>query len=736
MISFKILNSTIIPYLGLFFISSLFFLILYKFLILKFPFFSLKVISGAFDWKGSKGKITPGRAFFSGIMGSFFPGTFLGFSLALSLSGPGIVVLIFLIHTLQTSIEYVLSTSSFLFRKRREDGTLDTGILSGLDKYSRVKWFGVFYGFILILISLLSSLWNLSFLNTIHYANIENSRIIPFEPSSLIVFFIIFLILIYNGEIRRIALFSKIVMYAFIIFMFLSFTLNPIDLNSYSLVFQEFPRLFKKEKIIFTVYSLYFYMVLSEVPNIRFNLFAGYIRTDFSAKAGIASLLAPLIQFIFVLLCYGLLYRFFLENQLFIKDPNNIFELLIQFQLKYLPLFFIQYSDSEILQFLLISICLLLLFSSFLSWFFTGNIISRQLSLRFNIPNFYPTLSILLFIVLGSFMNSFLNDYKFYVLYFFGLSLILTFTIIFSLLYHQLAKYELNKYFDSYHGGIDLSRDIFILLFTLIPSNLISKIFGLLSLIQFPKMIMIFIIKIFSKIYKINLNEVKKDISEFKNLNEFFIRELKEGVRPIEKNKKVIVSPVDALLNRRGTIQKKMLIQAKGIHYSLKDLLGDPDYIPYFENGKYCVLYLSPQDYHRIHTPFDCEVEGYTYSPGSLFPVNEPAVEGVYGLFPKNERLTTFLKTRYGRIAMVKVGATNVGKIRVMYDSIQTNQWIRRKKIIKYNHKILFQKGMEIARFEMGSTVILIFENHKVEFLEEAPEGIKVKYGQGIAKFK
>ncbi|GIX40401.1 MAG: hypothetical protein KatS3mg129_0134 [Leptospiraceae bacterium] len=381
---------------------------------------------------------------------------------------------------------------------------------------------------------------------------------------------------------------------------------------------------------------------------------------------------------------------------------------------------------------------MILLFSSFLTWFYSGNMILRQIATKLKLSNFYPLFSIFFYLYLIFFVNwESIEIYKnFYILLGFISGIVSILTILFALLYYNLGKYELLKYMESYEGGIDLSRDLFVMIFTILPSNLLSKLFGFVSLIRFPQPLMYWIILGFAKYYKINLEEVKNDLRSFKNLNEFFIRELKDDVRIIDKRKKIIVSPVDALLSRRGTIQEGLLIQTKGIYYTLKDLLGDPDFLPFFENGKYCVLYLSPQDYHRIHAPFDCEVEGYTYTPGHLFPVNEPAVEGLYGLFPKNERLTTFLKTEYGRIAMIKVGATNVGKIRVMYDSIQTNTWIRRKKAIRYKHKIIFEKGQEIARFEMGSTVILIFERDKVEFLDTALEGIKVKLGQAIAKFK
>ena len=738
MLSYKLITGLIYPYIIVFLIAGLFFLFYYKFLVLRFPLLSLKILSGALDWKGSKGKITPGKAFFSGILGSFFPGQLLGLIVALAFSGPGIILLIWIVHFLQASIEFVLSTVSFKFRIRNPNGNLETGLLLGVERFSRIRWFGFVYTIFFVVLSILYGFWDLSFLHILSNSKSLKHPLL-LDSNSLMILFIIFMILIFNGGIRRIGLFAKIVAYTMILLIILIGISYKKSLELFPLILNEFLVLFSNtQNIKITLFSIVIYSILSEIPSPKLNLFSGYVRTDHAAKQGIATIIYPLIQSIIVFLLMGTIYEFIQNAKIEIQDLNEIHVVLSQIHMQLLESLILSPSREVSINFLIYFLIILILFSSFLTWFFSGNMILRQIAYRFKFPNFYPTLSIFIYIYLIFFINWELYElYKnFYIIFIFVSGIVSILTIIFALIYYNLGKYELTKYQESYQGGIDLSRDLYVMIFSIIPSNLLSKLFGLISLIQFPQPIMYWIILGFTKLYKIDLNEVKNDIKSFKNLNEFFIRELKDGIRKIDKGKKIIVSPVDALLSRRGTIQEGLMIQTKGIYYTLKDLLGDPDYIPYFENGKYCVLYLSPQDYHRIHAPFDCEVEGYTYSPGHLFPVNEPAVEGLYGLFPKNERLTTFLKTRYGRIAMVKVGATNVGKIRVMYDSIKTNTWIRRKKAIQYKHKIIFKKGQEIARFEMGSTVILIFEKNKVEFLEEAPEGIKVKLGQAIAKFE
>lgn len=737
MISYKLITGIIYPYLIVFLAAGIFLLFYYKFLFFRFPFLAIKILSGALDWKGSRGKITPGRAFFSGILGSFFPGQFMGLFLSLMISGPGIILLIWIVHILQASIEFVLSTVSFKFRIRNPQGNLETGLLLGIEKFSRIRWFGIIYAIFFVLLSILHGFWNLSFLHVLTSSkSIQNPLFL--DSTSIMILFLIFMILIFNGGIRRIGLYAKIVAYVMILLIFLigislknSFDLIPV-------IFENFNDLFSNPKNIKnTFFSIVLYCIFAEVPSPRLNLFSGFVRTDHAAKEGIATIIYPLLQSIIVFLLAGNLYQWISFSTFQWEDFKQISFILYHIQFQFVNNLILPIEKSFYINVLIYLLLTILLFSSFLTWFFSGNMLLRQITYRFKLPNFYPLISIFLYIYLIFFINWESKEiyHNFYILFGFISGIVGILTIIFAMLYYNLGKYELLKYQESYEGGIDFSRDFFIMIFTILPSNLLSKLFGIISLIRFPQPLMYWIILGFAKIYKINLEEVKNDLRSFKNLNEFFIRELKDNVRKIDRGKNIIISPVDALLSRKGTIKEGLLIQTKGIYYTLKDLLGDPDYLNYFQNGKYCVLYLSPQDYHRIHVPFDCEVEGYTYSPGNLFPVNEPAVEGLYGLFPKNERLTTFLKTKYGRIAMVKVGATNVGKIRVLYDSIQTNTWIRRKKAIKYNHKIIFKKGQEIARFEMGSTVILIFEKDTIEFLDTAIEGFKVKLGQGIAKF-
>ncbi len=280
-------------------------------------------------------------------------------------------------------------------------------------------------------------------------------------------------------------------------------------------------------------------------------------------------------------------------------------------------------------------------------------------------------------------------------------------------------------------------KDFYLLVLTLLPKNLISKVFGMFTYAKLPRFMIIPILKAFAKMYKINVSEAELNIQEYSSLNEFFTRALKAGARIIDSAENAAVSPVDARITSFGEINEETLIQAKGIDYSLKELLGSEKYYPFFENGKFITFYLSPQDYHRIHSPFYGQILGYYYAPGKLFPVNDMAVLGIKSLFPKNERLITFLQTEYGKIAVVKVGASNVGKIRVTYDTkIVTNSWIRLPKEYEYtNVNIFIDKGSELGRFEMGSTVILVFEKDSID-LAALKSDEKCHYGSTIGYFK
>jgi phosphatidylserine decarboxylase len=450
---------------------------------------------------------------------------------------------------------------------------------------------------------------------------------------------------------------------------------------------------------------------------------SGAVRTDHAFKQGLVSMLSAFFEgFIVSTLIFYVLFSFnavnpadqfsFLHNVLgHGKDPY------------YLLLYF---------SFFLFGI------ASIIGWFYTGEqsayyILGEKFANLFRIVFFAAIIgSSYMYIREG---NAFLES-AFNIGYTMALFTALP-ILISMILLAKMVSLEMNKYLTE--GGVryEIFKDIYLLILSALPKNLLSKLFGSFTYLRLPRFMMVPILKAFAKAYKINLSEAELNIKEYNSLNQFFTRSLKAGARIIDSAENAVVSPVDARITSFGDINDDTLIQAKGFDYSVKELLGSEKYYPFFENGKFITFYLSPQDYHRIHSPFYGKILGYYYAPGKLFPVNDAAVGGIRGLFPKNERLITFLQTEYGKIAVVKVGASNVGKIRVTYDTkIVTNKLIRFPKEYQYeNVNIMIDKGSELGRFEMGSTVILVFENDTID-LNPFVKDERSTYGSTVGLFR
>lgn len=216
----------------------------------------------------------------------------------------------------------------------------------------------------------------------------------------------------------------------------------------------------------------------------------------------------------------------------------------------------------------------------------------------------------------------------------------------------------------------------------------------------------------FARRYDVAVDEAERPIEDYASLLEFFTRRLKPAARSIDPDPRALISPCDGAFLVGGAIGAGQLCQAKGRTFTLNALLADDDAERRFREGAYFTLYLSPRDYHRVHAPATGRILGYTYLPGSLYPVNAAAVAHVDRLFARNERLITHLETDvFGRVDVVMVGATCVGHIKVAYDSsVATNAGATRIDRRQYGVPIPIERGAELGVFEMGSTVILVVE--------------------------
>ncbi len=240
-------------------------------------------------------------------------------------------------------------------------------------------------------------------------------------------------------------------------------------------------------------------------------------------------------------------------------------------------------------------------------------------------------------------------------------------------------------------------------------------------------------IPLFARRYRVAIDEAEKSLTEYRTLTEFFTRRLKTGARPIHQDGRIITSPCDGVLSETGVIEQGRLIQAKGISYSLSQMLMcDPALTARFEGGFFATIYLSPSDYHRIHMPLDGRIVGYAYVPGTFYPVNRVGVSSLPGLFVKNERLATLVDSEYGRFVIVKVGALIVGGIQSVYE--RRDPRLQSDELTWFSvADCVLDKGDELAYFEFGSTVVLIFEPGMVELSSVVAEGERLFMGMRLA---
>ena len=271
-----------------------------------------------------------------------------------------------------------------------------------------------------------------------------------------------------------------------------------------------------------------------------------------------------------------------------------------------------------------------------------------------------------------------------------------------------------------------------------IPKHAISRLVGKLAAAKMG-WLTTQLIELFIKTYQINMSEAKfKNAKDFATFNDFFTRELAEGVRPIEVEPSHLCYPVDGAISQQGDIEEGKLIQAKGFYYSLVSLLGgDARTAAPFQKGKFSCIYLAPKDYHRIHMPMAATLREMIYVPGELFSVNPLTANNVPDLFARNERVVTIFDTEYGSLAMILVGATIVASIETTWAGTITPP--AGKDIFRWQYPakgidaITFEKGDEMGRFKLGSTVVTTFAPNMVEFPAEAGPETVTKLGEYYA---
>lgn len=278
-------------------------------------------------------------------------------------------------------------------------------------------------------------------------------------------------------------------------------------------------------------------------------------------------------------------------------------------------------------------------------------------------------------------------------------------------------------------------------LLALLPRNAISQAFGVVARAKLP----IFSTQFrnwFVRHFQIDLSDAAKPLEQYANVHELFVRELVSTARPIAETE--IVSPVDGVLSQWGVLDNPDLkmIQAKGRTYSLSSLLRSSETAEKFHGGAYAVIYLAPFNYHRIHSPVEGDLIEAQYCPGTLWPVNSSSVQQIDELFCVNERLTSYLQIpKGGEALVVKVGATNVGRISLAYTTdLITNSYQvpdRNQPMSRWIPKEILsvKKGGPLGTFELGSTVVLVISSEVYQRnpqVFQAWQGKAVRMGQSL----
>lgn len=277
---------------------------------------------------------------------------------------------------------------------------------------------------------------------------------------------------------------------------------------------------------------------------------------------------------------------------------------------------------------------------------------------------------------------------------------------------------------------------LFALLQYIVPQHLLSRLVGQLADSRVGWIKNTFI-GLFLRLYDIRMEEAKEeDPRAYPSFNAFFTRALKADARPVSPDPNQIVCPADGAISQLGRIDYGRMFQAKGHSYSLTSLLGgDQDRARPFLNGRFATVYLSPSDYHRVHMPLDGRLLEMIYVPGDLFSVNDATVSEVPNLFARNERLVAIFDTAAGPMAMVLVGAMIVAGIETVWAG-QVAPKRRQIEHISYRPQatppIVLAKGEEMGRFKLGSTVILLFGDDCMEWLDSYRPGSTTRLGEAF----
>jgi phosphatidylserine decarboxylase len=305
----------------------------------------------------------------------------------------------------------------------------------------------------------------------------------------------------------------------------------------------------------------------------------------------------------------------------------------------------------------------------------------------------------------------------------------------------SVAREDADKSVHQEPAGIPRRWRVILGLLRRLPQGALSRAWGRLAEVRWPRGIQGLVNASFARIVGADLEEAESPPSAYASLSAFFVRRLRPGARRWPEHGDTPGSPVDGVLGEYGTLDRGIALQAKGFAYRVEDLLGDVGWAERFRSGCFLTIYLSPRHYHRIHSPLDATVRRAVAVPGRLLPVNLPAVRSIPDLFPRNERLVALMEAHGVPVAVVAIGAYNVGRISAAFDPGWngaegrgvTNRASRREPEIRtYDPAIPVRRGAELMAFHLGSTVVLMIGSGGSALPDFEPglrEGMEVRLG-------
>ena len=245
------------------------------------------------------------------------------------------------------------------------------------------------------------------------------------------------------------------------------------------------------------------------------------------------------------------------------------------------------------------------------------------------------------------------------------------------------------------------------------------------------------VIRVMTRLYAIDVSEAANiDPAAYPHFNAFFTRALREGARPFDPEPATLLMPADGRISQAGPIRAGCIFQAKGHDYSAAELLGDAAAAVPYADGRFATVYLSPRDYHRVHIPLAGRLRETVHVPGRLFSVAPFTAAAVPRLFARNERLVCHFDTALGPVALVMVGALLVSGVETVWGGVEIPPYghgIRTRDYRGHQPPIELARGAEMARFNMGSTVIVLLPPG-VELAPGLAPGAAVRLGQRLAQ--